>query len=801
MVAVWTLVFSYIRTKKLQNGLTGLLILLSTLLLGTAVMVILNTQNLFMDMHQKTNGSHQILTLGGKLHNPQKIKEWWDRQEGVQSSELIPFRNLSGVSFKGQEKPSLYLFMMDTPKAPFAVDKLIFAQGEERLTPSAGTIWIPTSLAYANDISLGDKLGFHTGQSVFELEVSAIVVDIPYGAPFTVNARIWMNDQDYREQFQPMQGKDMYMMGLRFDDYQQNSSYWKRFEKDLGTPFLEGKMEFEEISSFYLIMNKIIGFVMIFLGIVMLLVALFTIGFTISDAILANYKTIGVLKSLGLSSIRTIGTYLTQYAFLSFVSIIPGLIISSFLSSMLVESSLSYLKTDSTAAYMRGQTILLAVGLIVFILVITCVIIYANKVRSVQPAQAIRYGMSERDSSKLSRRMNHAGKHSLGFERFPVTLVIGLRNIVKNRKGSILMMVLAVITSSVLVLGFVLLNSIASIQQTAAMWGYDSSHLVVSIFNKSAFSRVDFEKDVKSDPRFKNIGWLKEATGVIHSENSLNGDTNSQSMSISLSVVDGSYDDIGYRTIMGNNPRHKNEIALGINVAKKLNKDLGDAVDIYIEGQKHTLIVTGIYQAIANMSYSARMISDMSQASTTDDIDSAGFINLNDRSDSDRFVDELNMKYPDSIKAVTQKTLLDAVYKEASSILIWPMSFMGLLFILVTFIIIYSTCRINVRKESKTYGIYKSIGMTSRRIRFSVTLGTMVLSAIGALIGAVAGVYILPLILKNLLSGYGIVKLPLVLNWGGIMAVVCVSIVAAILGSWLSSRVIAKTSPRILVIE
>ena len=51
-----------------------------------------------------------------------------------------------------------------------------------------------------------------------------------------------------------------------------------------------------------MIINKIIGFIMIAFGIAMLLVSLFVIGFSISDAILTNYRTIGVIKSLGLSS-------------------------------------------------------------------------------------------------------------------------------------------------------------------------------------------------------------------------------------------------------------------------------------------------------------------------------------------------------------------------------------------------------------------------------------------------------------------------------------------------------------------
>ncbi|MNP42676.1 FtsX-like permease family protein [compost metagenome] len=147
------------------------------------------------------------------------------------------------------------------------------------------------------------------------------------------------------------------------------------------------------------------------------------------------------------------------------------------------------------------------------------------------------------------------------------------------------------------------------------------------------------------------------------------------------------------------------------------------------------------------------------------------------------------------------QTLADATFKQAVASLILPMSNMGLLFTGVTCIIVYSTSRINIRKESKIYGIYKSIGLTSTKIRLSITLGIVALSSIGAVIGIFVGVYLLPMILGGILLDYGIANLPLILNWGGIIAFACVTIISAGLGSWASLKLVSTTSPHILVIE
>lgn len=162
---------------------------------------------------------------------------------------------------------------------------------------------------------------------------------------------------------------------------------------------------------------------------------------------------------------------------------------------------------------------------------------------------------------------------------------------------------------------------------------------------------------------------------------------------------------------------------------------------------------------------------------------------------------EINEKCEKSLLAATMQTLLDNTFKQAVASLLLPISMMGLLFTGVTIIIIYSISRMTIRKESKTYGIYKSIGLSSQDLRLSISIGLIVLSAVGVIIGILLGVYLLPSLLGTILSDYGIAELPLILHWGGILSFAAVTFIAVGIGSWVSSRVIAATSPRILVID
>ncbi|WP_301248732.1 ABC transporter permease [Paenibacillus vandeheii] len=791
---------SYLNKNKIQNGFITLLILLSTLLVSTAVIILANTGNLFNEMHNRTNGSHQILTFDKGLNDPTAVHDWWAAQDGVEVSPLLTYRTLSGITFKGTDIPNLYLYMMNTPSPPWVVDELVFSSGTQSSAPAQGTIWIPTSMANGYDMAVGDTVNFKTGSTTLNLRVSGIVVDVPYGAPFTNTARIWMNSTDYQSDFQTLAGKDNHMMGIHFDDYQTNSSYWERYASETGAPFLETKMEFESISSFYLIINQIIGFIMIFLGAVMMVIALITIGFTISDAILANYKTIGILKSLGLTSGRTIGTYVIQYTLLSLVAVLPSVALSVFVSKFIIHISVSSLRAGNNDIPMEGIGAAMLIGILLFALVILFVVLYAKKARRIEPVQAIRYGMSETDNTRLARRMNSPLAGRVGFARLPVAAVIGIRNLIKNTKSSILMLLLTTMAASVLVLGYVVLTSITGIYQTAAKWGYDNANIAAVVVNKTTFPRAELQNVLEEDPRIKNVGWQGNITGVILPDDST--DVASQSTSLYLRVLDGSYQDLGFETLRGNNPELENEISIGVSVAKMFNKDMGDLIDLYIEGEKRTFMISGIYQAISDLSVSGRITAQAVRSVNPDYGDvNVAFINVNDPSQAGAIANQLNERFKDSASIVTQKTLLDSVYAEAASIFVYPMALIGLLFILVTFIIIFSTCRISIRKESKTYGIYKSIGMTSGKIRFSIATGVVALALIGSMLGVIVGVYLLPLLLEKVLSGYGIVQIPLILNWGGIILFACLSILAAALGSWVSSKVIRQASPRILVVE
>lgn len=336
----------------------------------------------------------------------------------------------------------------------------------------------------------------------------------------------------------------------------------------------------------------------------------------------------------------------------------------------------------------------MVIALILFGIVLLTAYFYSHKARNVEPVQAIKYGMSESANSKMNRRRNSSNR-LFRLSSLPIQLQIGLKSIIKNIKSSILVMALTSITSAILVFSVVILNSFTSIKETSPSWGgYDASHVVVTVSNKETFTKQQFEDFLMADERVKDHAWLDQFTGVLPNDSH-------PPLNINVNVIEGSFDAAGYVTLSGRNPNSKNEIAIGLNVARALNKNIGDIVEVYLEGGKpHFLIVTGIYQSIANMSNSARITADAIKVNnTTYTTSEVSMINLLDETVATPFVEDLNTHFKSSVSAVTQQLLLDAVFKEVVAVLVIPLSIVGILFIIVTCIIIFSVSRINVRKE------------------------------------------------------------------------------------------------------
>lgn len=788
MGAILKLSFAQIRKKKLQYLLLTIILMLSVILFTTAISVIKNTQGIYSNMHDYLNGAHQIIQIEENLHSEEEVHAFWEKQDGVMVSPVINYRRITTISTEDESQLLNYTaLMVKTPLEPLLVDDIIASEGNMSKVPSNGCVWVPTSVVLANGWEIGDSLIFKDNGLSFSLKIEAIVVDISYCAPFSTDGRFFMNPEDYVKVW-PDSSNDFALMSLRFDDYSENQSYWDRFEKDFGVPFMETIQDFESLSSFYYVTNNMIGFVMLFIGVVMFLIALFSIGYTVVDTVISDYKTIGITKSLGFSAKKTILSYLFQYSLICLIAVSPGINNAYAISKLIVKGTFKYLSTPLLMEQFKFFGTAFFVALIVPVIVLGIVYLFTRKATKIQPAQVIRYGTSENTLAKTAKSLS---KLEL-FGRMKLEWALGIRAIFINRRSSIVISIISIISTAVLAFCAVFFWSFVRMQDTIVEWGYDNSDVVIVSKNDT---KVDSSLMIET---LNKIDAVSEYTLYGAKRGIVLGDGKHSSMGIVISVMDGGYDTIGYTTLTGRNPRNSNEIAIGVNLANRYGKSVGDSFIIYINGEVKTFLISGIYQAISNMAFSARLTADAIEGF---DEYVAAFVNLKEGISGVEFAKEFNMIFEDKWTATASSDLLGSVINEAITVISIPVILIAVIFLIVIFIILYCMGCISTKKNQLVYGIYMSLGMTTKRIRKSITISTFIISFISMIFGIGIGTIILPKLLNLVLVNYGIVKTPLLFNVFIIVGISLLATVCATFGSYASSKSIGNASPKMLIVE
>ena len=787
MYPIVLMIRSGLKTKKAQ---TAAIILLSSLLLTAAVVVMGNTGGYFGKIHRSANGSHTLLQFESGLHDPEAVHAWWSAQEGVETSFLFRYITLSQFAHGENEIANLTLLMTNAGTHPLAspVDRLIFADRESPPpAPEAGTVWIPTSLAHSKSIKLGDRLDFRWSGKTYSYRVSGIVVDLPFSQPFTVTARIWMNASDYGRLLAGGEAREKAMMGIRFANPADERAHWERFAEHFGTPFLETVTDYGGLTSFYFLIGTVLSLLMMVMALIMLAIALYAVSYTISDTILSGYRTIGICQSLGMTGSRIALAYVLQYGLLALLAAMPGALLGCLGSRPILSMTLGCLRTGNDPVAVRSGLYAAAAVLFVAALTVLFAWLFASRARKIEPAQAIRYGTAE-------HRQRKAGTLGGIVVRLPAELTIGFLRVRGNRGSAVMAALVSALTTAALAAGVLIHASVKHLRPPE--WGYDNEDISVEAVNGALADEI--EQALLAHPWADHVGRSGFVYGVpadVPADVGMNG--------IYITFLDGDPDRLGYETLEGRHPAAATEIALGVRAAELLGKRIGDEAAFYIQGRKASFTVTGIYQGITNRSLTARMTADGIARLGQEHAPDAPlfFVRLKEGADPEAFIGGLRERLGDAVYAASQETLVREVFGQAAAILIWPLAAMGLFILVIACGITYSVTRLQVKRDGRTFGICRSLGMTAGRVRLAILSGAAMPLLAGVPLGLIAGILFMPSLLEAMLRHYGIVEFPAVLNAGSLASAAAAGCAAMLVGSWLASSAAGKPSLRSLADE
>ncbi len=790
MNGIITLLLANFKKRKSQSILIFIIIVFSAIMFTTSICISTSMGKPFEKMYETLNASQiQIMSSHG-FYDTQNITDWWAKTPGVQVQTFKYHYSDDRLLYNGQKISEGTVFFTERPDEVLTQDLLSIAEGEIKNCPESGEVWICISFADKYGIKTGDFIEISAASGQQKLKVSAIVADPQFGAPSMGILRFWIAPDELSELFDTETGNGDFI-GFLFDDYSKKDILWEQFESYLGKPFIGNVLDYDLISSAYLMMYRIMGAILLVFSLILLIIAVFIITFTISSAVISDVKTIGILRAQGYTPFSIKMLYSLQYYSLSVFSVPLGILLSAWvveLISGMLTRAMGMTAMDISLAFPALAAFILitsAVGIISFL--------SAGKAGRLKPIKAIKEDLLE---IKTTKAVNFSRLGSI-----PVPMLIAVKNLFTQKIQSILIFLCIIALSSVLTFSANLLNTFSNSNflEKVNEWGMDEREDTL-VFKESAGPglRNELLEKLKTDERTKLVLPVRDMTLSARIE-AQNG---KPYKNLQASVYDGDISSLGIGNLEGRNPASNTEISISALVSREYGKKAGDYITVSIAGKEAVFLITGIYQSALRMGWNLRLqISAVREIIPDYQLYTYALI-YNSPEARASFTEEYARQYKDEIDIQSHEDSIKSGFIPSIHAGVYSLvTMISSIFILVILIIIFNSTLVNVYREKKILGMYKSIGMTPVQVRMTIVWRMILLTALGSITGMVLSCLVGGKLMKFTLLGMGMVKYPEVINPFGVMLVLPGCLIIGFISSWIPSSRIHNISPRSLIAD
>ncbi|GAA0180526.1 hypothetical protein SH2C18_32010 [Clostridium sediminicola] len=739
-------------------------------------------------MQQNLNASHDIIGFKKSDYDTSKLKTWWEDNEEVKSVQIYKVYNYDGKA-SYNNNPFRYGINFTEREEGLPQDKLLIVEGDNKEAPGVGEIWVPTGIAYQENIEVGGILKIKINKKDVDLKVSAIVVDPQFSSAMISPTRMWVKTGEVDKIFNDVDN-NLTSMGVVYKDYNKAEKIWSEFLNSQNGEFKGGIFQYSFIKYIYTFQSKLIASILMILSIIVLAITVLVISYTIKNAIFSDYKTIGVLKAQGLSNVNIKTIYTGQFFILSTIAVLPSLVLGRILINTILYSFLRVVGVVNINESMVKE-IIITIIFIVGIVIITSYIT-AGRAAKIKPAEAIR-------NAKPMKNYKKNPKINIMFlKALPLSLILAIKQSISNKKQSLFIFITLVVTVFMITLTINVRNSLVRLSDNLAYWGYDGSDYQIARSGaKGSTTHEELFDSLKSDNRIETV------VPYYYIEGSFTDAIEREDIPAKQIVgfcYDGDMDSIGMLNIEGKSPKEKNEVSIAINTSRRLKKTVGDYIDITIAGQSKTFLITGVYQTMINEAEGFRIqkavVIDLYPTFDT----KIYLIVFKDRVDTNEYVKELTLKYNDiSIEKTKESNgeIFNEIGKNASV----PILMVGVIFIIISFINIFNLVLINVYEERRNYGIYKALGFTIKQIRLSIVNRIMALTALATFIGIILAFTLGPKIIELALSKQGLVNFPFLITTETTILGVLLFVIIVFAAVWFPSSKLLGINLRELIEE
>ncbi|MDE6788009.1 MAG: ABC transporter permease [Ruminococcus sp.] len=610
----------------------------------------------------------------------------------------------------------------------------------------SGKVYISGSVPKKSGLKIGDTFQFKFGENELTFEFAGIAKDAFLGSEMMDNTRFILSNSDYEKIC-----SDSYALnGNMGAIYYVNTDDAKALESATADcTDIVFKCAVSTLKMTYF-MNILIAGILLIVSICLILVSFVVLRFTIGFTIAEEFREIGVMKAVGITNSSVRGLYLVKYLGISVIGAVIGYIASIPFGNMMLDSVSKNMVLGNDNSVLIGILCSIAVVGIILLFCWRC----TAKIKKLSPIDAVRSGQTgERFGRKSLLHLSKSKLKATGF--------LSLNDVLSSPKQY------GIITA-VFTICMLLVMVLANTANTL------NSDKLLSLLGttKSDVYYNDFERVMEVMQGKKTLVKSVEEIEKKLLDNGMPADVHIETM-YQLPVKFGdikttvrfqlcnetSADEYTYT--QGIAPCYANEIAISEPIAEKLNAEIGDTLQLTIDGEENDYIVTALFQGFNNLGEFGRLHESISPSDLSITSAMAYQIDFDDNPDK-KEIDSRIEKLKDIFNNQKVMTAEDYVKETtgASDIIAGVKNLVLIISLIIIIMISVLMERSFISKEKSEIALMKAIGFRNSAVyahhtaRFFIVgivtyliasllckpFTKLIVDPIFAMLGAVAGI-------------------------------------------------------------
>lgn len=735
---------------------------------------------------EKANVPDYLAMMFENKTDEDKLVDWMNDSDIVDDYSKEDMIHLTRTAFtlaNGKTLEFNHTIVAETNPDKYSV---LYTQEDKTFDLKKGEISMPLAFRDQNDIELGDKITITYAGQTFEYTVAAFTKDALFGSAMMGIKRVTFCEEDFRELYNATDVKRMAIYYIQSGDKEQVGRDIAKL--GIATVF---DCSSSLVKTGY-IMDALSAAVLMIVSICMLLISFFIMKFTITQTIINDFREIGVMKAIGLSSHSIRNIYLVKYVGLSVLGAVMGFLLSiPFGDALLATVSANIIADKAKDMYFLNFLCALLVVVIVLLFCYKC----SGRIKKFSVIEAIRNGNSG------ERYRTHSGLRLSRKKTRGVTFYLAGNDILSSMRKYLSLSITFILGALLFIIPVNAVNTLGSdstvelLDRQVSDVYLDNDDVFSGFLVSSNKAEITDKLNEISDTAAQHGLDMVVSTAVSLTTVIKGGDG-------SIKTINGSQginvDYSKYKYIDGTGPLLDNEIAVTEKTLDYFDVGIGDKLTVKLGNVSKDYIICGTYASFSNMGYEIRF----SENADVDYNQLNGLFgisgNYKDTSLSASEVRDNNEKLAEVLPDYKIMNSQQLIAKSLGDIVNQFANLRKIILMLVICIDILITVlmlRNFIIQEQDEIAMLKSIGLTNGKIRLRYTLRISILLISSMLIAILLSLFINRITILPIFSYMGATSTELSINYLEVYIMYPAIILAVTtFAAFLSTSVIKKIS-------